>query len=412
MSASLEWALVDGRRMSASSMVGVPPRDRPRGVCPCCSDPITWKAGDVVVPHVAHAPGSACAATNPETAEHFNAKMRLADLVVPHGALSLSASCASCSRTVIAPWEVEVWTSAQVERAVGTRRHDVVLFDEAGAVCAAIEVLRSHRVDAAKEKDLAALGVRWIEVLAEHALAWDGEAPLWVVSADDSTRRLLASSCPHCAENRRRRAAWEDWRRAAEAERAAREAARVIAEEAERARDARIARAQQEHRRRYRQRELDVEKIRRNPPPLRIAVAVAMDGNPGAATVAAVKVAPSSPVRTCAIDGEVTNGTAVWLALLSAIERLEQVAPGAPAVFYTNHAGIADAANRVRLSALLVAEDEDNEEELLKVRVTEALARSGSIVEMARATDGRMRAPIAAIARAKSAAKEAMEAAS
>lgn len=371
MSATLEWALVDGRRMRAASMVGVPSRDRPRGVCPCCSDPITWKAGDVVVPHVAHAPGSACAATNPETAAHLNAKVRLAAMLEPLGALSIQGQCPRCRTSPSAPWEVARWSTARVEYTVGSRRPDVVLLDEAGAVVAAVEVVHTHAVDAEKARDLAALGVRWIEVSSEHALKWDGESALWIASSDASTRELLPANCRNCLRLLLAREAAEA--RTLEEERARRQAeidawlARKGAFESTMQgpvwdayvvrRDARTA---------------AVERLVASPPRTRIAIAASVHGARSVAGVAASLCVDGAPVRGATIRGEWSAGQAIWHALDLALRRLREVAPGRPAAIYMHVAS--REANHLHWQPYVT-----DEYGLLKRRLCEEMAAEGHV---------------------------------
>ena len=171
MTATLEWALgPDGQPRSASWFVGIDPRDRPRMTCPCAASDgtrheVLAKAGESgkVTPHFAHLPDSTCAATNPETAEHYNAKMRLASILGDADGLYISARCKAGHR-VACLWSARSWLSAVPEFSVGTRRPDVVLLGRDREVIGAIEVLHSHAVDARKARDLATWGVRWIEV--------------------------------------------------------------------------------------------------------------------------------------------------------------------------------------------------------------------------------------------------------
>ena len=58
--AKLEWATVDGVIFHAAQFVGVDPSNRPEGRCQCCDEAIVWKAGDVVIPHVAHRANTTC----------------------------------------------------------------------------------------------------------------------------------------------------------------------------------------------------------------------------------------------------------------------------------------------------------------------------------------------------------------
>ena len=191
-----------GELVFASSMVGVDPRDRPRVRCPECDDLLTFKAGErgIVTPHVAHRSGSACAATNPETAAHFNAKMLLTRVLNTSGTLRLRTKCYRAGHHVEADWHVPAWQRAEAEFRVDTRRPDVAVFGEGDAVVGAVEVLHTHRVDRRKASDYAAGGLPWVEFRAEHVLAWDGKGALPVEAADRETLRELVRSCAGCHE--------------------------------------------------------------------------------------------------------------------------------------------------------------------------------------------------------------------
>ncbi len=189
-----------GELVFASSMVGVDPRDRPRVRCPECDDLLTFKAGErgIVTPHVAHRSGSACAATNPETAAHFNAKMLLTRVLTTRGTLRLRTKCYRFGHHVEDDWHVPAWQRAEAEFRVETRRPDVAVFGEGDAVVGAVEVLHTHRVDRRKASDYAASGLPWVEFRAEHVLAWDGNGALPVEAADAETLRELNRSCARC----------------------------------------------------------------------------------------------------------------------------------------------------------------------------------------------------------------------
>ena len=223
MRAKLEWAVgPDGRNVRAASFVGVDPRDRPRVTCPCCVEVVAIKAGDVVVPHIAHLPGSACAATNPETAAHLNAKMRLVALLGRTHSMEIAGRC-RYGHTAACVWSPTAWARAVPEYTHGSRRPDVALLDGAGAVLAALEVLHTHAVDRRKAADLAALGAPWIEVTSGEALEWDGVRPLALNNCDAATRGEINAACTSCPkpfafspEETARRAEFAAW--SAEAE--------------------------------------------------------------------------------------------------------------------------------------------------------------------------------------------------
>jgi hypothetical protein len=199
--AKLEWATVDGVVFHAAQFVGVDPSDRPEGRCQCCEEAIVWKAGDVVLPHVAHRANSTCAATNPETAEHMNAKAKIAHALTCENVLTIASKC-SAGHPGAMPWAVAPWAYVKPEYRLGTRRPDVALLDASRDGLAAIEVLHTHAVDKVKAADFAAAGLPWVEVRSIVALEWDEKSPLPIVAADAVTRAGFDAACRQCAEHR------------------------------------------------------------------------------------------------------------------------------------------------------------------------------------------------------------------
>ncbi len=365
MRATLEYAIgANGRPIFARDLVGVPSHLRPAGLCPCCDELIVWKAGDVVTPHVAHSAGSRCAATAPETAEHLNAKARLVELLSKRDHLDIVARCRR-GHVVGAQW-LGGWSTAVPEYRIRTRRPDVVLLDAEAQTVGAIEVLHTHAVDKRKAEDLAAAGVTWIEVTALEVLRWDGVSPLALVSWSDLLSKELTAACGICEQIERVGAAQ---RAALERQREANAAARIAEER---------LRLRAEYPRRLQERAREVEALRANPPRGHIAVAVAMDGNPGNALVGFVVMRPGrTPETPCFIEGPVGSGEAAWMALDHALQWLERKAPGHAATFHTNAASVAKAANMPRNPAYA---DSEFGHERLKQRVTQAVERTGSLV--------------------------------
>lgn len=206
MTATLEWAIgPDGQPRCASWFVGIEPRERPSMTCPCVGadgsrHEVIAKAGESgkVTPHFAHTPDSSCAATNPETAEHYNAKMRVASVLSDADGLWIAARCKSGHR-VECLWSVHSWASVAPEFAVGTRRPDVALLNAGRECIGAIEVLHTHAVDGRKARDLAASGLRWIEVRSVVALEWRTERPLHIAQCDNETANDITAACDECA---------------------------------------------------------------------------------------------------------------------------------------------------------------------------------------------------------------------
>lgn len=351
MRARLEWALANGAVRGAAEFVGVAAQERPTGFCPCCGDAIVWKAGAVTVPHVAHRPDSTCAATNPETAAHLNAKAALARALVVTDFLVIASRC-SQGHNVVARWSVPPWSRVEPEYRLGTRRPDVSLLGTNGEGLAAVEVFHTHAVDDAKAADLAASGLPWIEVFSYTASAWDGAAPLLIRAADLGTLAAFDTHCSECAALRRAERDESCLRDEASLQQAKRKAA-----------------SDHDHAVLRRERARDLPALLARPPTLHIAVAVAVDGNPGLAAVAAIVMRPGKIPHTRPILEPIYSGDAAWYAIEFALELLIGHLPGRAATIHTSHYEIANSANKC------VADDTE-----LQRRVCALVANTGSVV--------------------------------
>ena len=199
MSAQLQWAMVDGAPVSVFALLDTKPDDRPKGAGPGCGRGTVWKIGEgKVTPHVAHEADAACGesgVTASETAEHLNAKLHLRTLLAATRSILISTRCREGPEHRRA-WDVPAWDSVEVEYAIGSVRPDIVLTSATGEQVA-VEALHSHAVDGRKTRKLAALGIPWIEVRAEFALAWTGRGALRVHAADAVTH---PPGCRRCGE--------------------------------------------------------------------------------------------------------------------------------------------------------------------------------------------------------------------
>jgi hypothetical protein len=334
--AKLEWATVDGVIFHAAQFVGVDPSDRPEGRCQCCEEAIVWKAGDVVLPHVAHRANSTCAATNPETAEHMNAKAKIAHALTCENVLTIASKC-SAGHPGEMPWAVAPWAYVQPEYRLGTRRPDVALLDASRDGLAAIEVLHTHAVDKVKAADFAAAGLPWVEVLSSVALEWDEKSPLSIVAADAVTRAGFDAACRPCAETRAR----VDQRKAdtaseanADKERKQRAFHKAIS-------DAELDRIDAKNRS---GRIKDIPRLLKTPPSIEIAIASASDDR-GIAAVAAVVMRDGKPPHVCAVDKDYNATMLDWIALDFALGLLEQYCPGRGALIFTSSSALSLGAN-------------------------------------------------------------------
>jgi hypothetical protein len=194
----LAWARDrDGRKVHAAAL---DPRDR-RGrapfTCLGCGEPLVARLGKIRARHFAHAPGSECPLTAPETALHLDAKERLlalcAEAFAGRRRVTLLARCPRCRGR--APLDLgAAGDSALAEGAVGPLRADV-LVTAGGRPALALEVKVTHAVDGAKEAALAGCGVPAVEVDAREA--WQEESAGG--TAIRCARSLGFAPCPACA---------------------------------------------------------------------------------------------------------------------------------------------------------------------------------------------------------------------
>jgi len=232
--------MVDGAPLSVFALLDTKSDDRPKGACPGCGRGTVWKIGEgKVTPHVAHEADAACGESGvspSETAEHLNAKLHLKTLLAATRSIHISTRCREGHEHRRA-WDVPAWDSVAVEYAIGSVRPDIVLTSATGEQVA-VEVLHSHAVDGRKTRKLEALGIPWIEVRAEFALAWTGRGALRVHAADATTHPRGCARCDAIAARAEEERAQRDAVRAAQREKAQREresmCARLAAQEEQR----------------------------------------------------------------------------------------------------------------------------------------------------------------------------------
>lgn len=341
MSATMEWAVgQNGDRINATAFVGIAPRLREQVTCLCCEEVVTPKAGDEKTPHFAHRRGSACALTKPETAAHFNAKMHVAAMLNGRRSVQVIGRCPD-GHPHLMEWDLPDGAHAEVERAIGSRRPDVLVSVD-GAPWLAVEVLHTHAVDDEKAADLNATVGAWFEVRAADALAWDGAEALRPTRLCAEARALAARACGWCAKAQRE-------------EKARAEAAAKQAEDiAQRSRDALAwlndelarTRAEEEYRAAYparmaRENER-VRRLRASPPTWNIALGVAVNGHRGRAVVSVLSMSPGKRPHVCEVE-EATTGSAAWHAIDHA---LSLVIPTGRAVTIHTTFDLLDRANR------------------------------------------------------------------
>ena len=178
----LAWVLVDGQARCVSDFAALPPRRRPRAMCPQCGRKLTLKLGRIRRHHAAHAPDDHCLATQPETALHIDTKLYIAaqlESAASDRRLVIRRRCegtplASCDATRDEEW-AHGWDEVLVESgATADRFRPDIVLRKSGAPIGAIEVLVSHRVSDEKAGALENAGLPWIEIRADESLL-DGD---------------------------------------------------------------------------------------------------------------------------------------------------------------------------------------------------------------------------------------------
>ena len=194
----MAWALDrEGRRVRASALRPADRGGRAPFSCLGCAEPLVPHLGRVRAAHFAHAPGSRCPLSAPETALHLDAKERIlalaADAFAGRRRVALLARCPSCRRAD--PRDLGALGDAAVaEAAVGRLRADVLVLRE-GRPALAVEVLVTHEVDPGKEAALAAASVAAVEIDARTE--WEREEGGG--SAIACVRSLGLGPCAVCA---------------------------------------------------------------------------------------------------------------------------------------------------------------------------------------------------------------------
>lgn len=190
-----EWALVAGEPRHVSDFADLAPKDRPRGVCLECSEPVIFKCGALVSHHVAHRTSNdECEAAKGEGAEHYNAKLYLASVLRQGRTLVAHQPCAKCgSPNAAEPLTVE-YDEVRLEYCHPNRlRADIALLMDGWARCA-VEVYVSHRCEYEKVAFHRQTGLLCVEVWAEHAQGWRPPSPMRA-SAVYGVESWVCSSC-------------------------------------------------------------------------------------------------------------------------------------------------------------------------------------------------------------------------
>lgn len=285
----LAYVLHEGGYCHVSRFARLSPRARPQVFCPECEREVILHLGQQYAHHAAHRPGAVCALTRPETARHFNTKLHLYTQLSKRRRLLIAQPCygwwaptvenvpgghVECTGKHRPYLWLEGWDRVEVEKFVGSRKPDIVIYRGNQAV-AAIEVRATHAVDMDKRADLEALGLPWIEIAADEDF-YGGEEP-W--TPDKPVDYLECSQDPPywtCDWCRRREAGYEKHTR----ERLTRDREQRREEARLRAEEARTRREHQEAHERWRREEVrPLPWMRRpNSPPAVVRTKTVRDG--------------------------------------------------------------------------------------------------------------------------------------
>lgn len=201
------WVLSNGKLHHVSDFAHLPPRHRPRALCPECNNEVILRLGKKRVHHFSHKQNSLCTATKPESILHANTKYYLARELAKANKVKINAPCANkvCSATHETVW-ISGWDNVQVEYSLDTVRPDILL-RKGDQPIAAIEVAVTHLVDELKEQKLANINISWIEVIATKSLyeghdKWTIDSPLPYDRVNPPPNHWLCDECRVMSERK------------------------------------------------------------------------------------------------------------------------------------------------------------------------------------------------------------------
>lgn len=177
-----QWVLVDEKLRIVSDFSNLLPGQRPPALCPLCRTQVIFKLGSVRVHHYAHSPDIICAATQPETALHLNAKYNLNSKLLQTQSIAIINNCVNnCGGFARTIW-LRDWDEVRVEHTLSSFRPDITLLSK-GQTIGAIEILVSHLVTKEKEaffteNNIPCLEVKASEVYDGLGFKWTPEKPL------------------------------------------------------------------------------------------------------------------------------------------------------------------------------------------------------------------------------------------
>jgi hypothetical protein len=319
--------------------------------------------------------------TNPETAAHFNAKMRVAAMIAEHRVFSVANYCTR-GHAMKTTWTLSEGDTIDVERAVTSRKPDVLVTSAVGVPLLAVEVLHSHAVDAEKAADLDATVVDWVEVRAEHVNRWDGKELIHVTQMGAANRAGVDAECPSCARERERRAS--------DRQASADEGERWVPVRRHTPDAGEVEAYRRWSRRQKRQLDDAARRAASSAPSWHIALGVALNGARGRAVVAALSMAPGKRPKVCELE-EATSVTAYLHALDYALALVKETGRAA-----TFHSPVGDLFRIANADVPPFSTDETRR------RVRQLVAETGSLVVTTNRSDpqrGRWMAAAASAAR-------------
>lgn len=199
------WVLVDGIPHNVTEFASIRPKQRPLALCPLCQTSVILKLGNERVHHYAHLSEVVCAATQPETALHLNAKYYLYSQLQQTRSVTIDNSCAGqcgAKRQII--W-LQEWDEVLVEHGLGSYRPDITLFTNKNPI-GALEILVSHKVSEQKasffhENAIPGLEIKVNEQFYEGDTKWIPDKPLPYYRQFPNTEKWV---CDNCLEKRKR----------------------------------------------------------------------------------------------------------------------------------------------------------------------------------------------------------------
>lgn len=202
-----KYVFVHGVLHVVSDFATLPPKNRPRAICPICKNEVILKLGKVRVHHYAHKSNVVCLSTKPETALHLNTKYYIYNQLLKSSKIFLDIRCSFCSKKKRYIW-LQNWDEVLVEHSLGSSRPDITILKN-GKPIGAIEVKVTHPVDEKKTNQFETMDIRWIEVNASESIyegknAWTPEKTLPFSKFHPEPKKWICNECKKRIERKKK----------------------------------------------------------------------------------------------------------------------------------------------------------------------------------------------------------------